>query len=290
MTGFARAEGKEGTLSWAWEARSVNGKSLDIRCRLPTGFDRLEVPVRKAAAERLARGNVSLTLSIDRAATQGGYRINRDLLDQVLALRQELGDVVASAPPTLEGILAVRGIVEAVEATDDTADTERRDAAILGTLDEALAGLTVMRGEEGAHLKQIADGLLDQIEALLDTARAGAAAQPEAVAQRVKDMVGELTEAGPNISEDRLTQEIALVIGRADVREELDRLTAHLAAARNLVSGVGPIGRKFDFLCQEFNREANTLCAKAADMALNATGLELKAAVEQLREQIQNIE
>lgn len=290
MTGFARAEGGNENFSWAWEAKSVNGKALDIRCRVPAGFDRLEMAVRKVASKKLGRGNVNLTLTLDAQASVGKYRINRDLLDQIMALKDDLAGTIADSPPTLEGLLGVRGLIEVIEPEQDAADMAQRDAGILATLDEAIGALARMRAEEGERLLEIVVGRLDRIEELLDQARSSAAAQPEAVYRRLRTMIDELIAGQTELPEDRLAQEAALIANRVDVREELDRLAVHLVSARALIGDVGPVGRKFDFLCQEFNREANTLCSKASDVDLHRAGLEMKSAIDQLREQIQNFE
>lgn len=290
MTGFARATGQDEVFSWAWEVKSVNGKSLDLRVRVPSGFDRLEVAARKLAADRLGRGSVTLVLAVDAQGAGTSYRVNRDLLEQILVLKDELSDVVAQEPPTLEGLLAIRGMIELIEPEEDQNDFASRDGQFMTTLEAALSDLIEMRTVEGRRLSEVVAGLLDRIGALIARARESAAAQPEAIAQRLRDMLDELLSSSLNIPEDRLAQEASLIVGRADVREEMDRLAVHLASARDLIAGTGPMGRKLDFLCQEFNREANTLCSKAADMDLHGTGLELKAAVDQLREQIQNIE
>ncbi len=290
MTGFARAQGRSETYSWVWEAKSVNGKALDIRCRVPSGFDRLEMAARKVVGAKLGRGNVNLLLTVDAQATQGKYRINRDLLEQILALREDLSGTVADGPPTLEGLLGVRGMVEVIEPEEDGADIATRDTQILETLEGVIDALAAMRVEEGLRLTQTVVGHLDRIETLLEQAQTAAAAQPEAIYLHLQTMIDELLAGRTDLPEDRLAQEAALIVNRADVREELDRLVAHLASARTLIGTAGPVGRKLDFLCQEFNREANTLCSKASDMVLHGAGLELKSVIDQLREQIQNFE
>jgi uncharacterized protein (TIGR00255 family) len=291
MTGFARAEGGDAGLHWAWEVKSVNGRSLDIRCRLPAGFEALEPAARAAMAERFKRGNLSVLLTLSRGEQPARVRVNREVLDQLLAVMAELEGKLQAAPPRLEGLLAVRGVVDVVE--EEELDDERREARfarMAATLATALDALQTMRREEGGRLAALVQEHLETIERLRQHAAALAAAQPAALKARLKAQVEALLEAAPGFPEDRLAQEAALLVARADVREEIDRLAAHVAAARQLMAAGGPVGRKFDFLCQEFNREANTLCSKSADVELTGIGLDLKAAIDQLREQVQNIE
>jgi uncharacterized protein (TIGR00255 family) len=294
MTGHGRAEGSDPRMTWAWEARSVNGKSLELRCRIPPGFDRLEGPARAAAAQRFRRGNVTLSLSLVRAQATAPVRINRELLKTMLALVEELRGHQGVAPATADGLLRVRGIVEAEdELADDPARIEARDKAMLATLDQAIDKLIAARQSEGAHLREVLQGHLTQIETLCQKARTVAAAQPAAIRERMHRQLNDMLGNVPALSDERFAQEVAVLIQKADIREELDRLTAHLAQAAGLIAAgeAGEsIGRKFDFLCQEFNREANTLCSKSGDIELTRLGIELKSAVEQLREQVQNVE
>ncbi len=290
MTGFARTAGQDERMSWTWEARSVNGRSLDIRIRVPSGFEAVEQAVRAAATKQFHRGNVSLSLTIDRSGTQPAYRLNQALLDQVFALREELADRIQTEPPSLEGLLSVRGMLEVAEVEEDEQTVAARETAITDSGLEVLANLAAARGEEGARLGVLIDGHLKTIAALTEEAAASDAAQPEAHRERLHRLVAELMEADASLPEERLAHEVALLVGKSDVREELDRLKAHVTAAHDLVAEDAAIGRRFDFLCQELNRESNTLCSKSADVVLTRTGLALKAAIEQLREQIQNVE
>ena len=290
MTGFARTAGQDERVSWTWEARSVNGRSLDIRVRVPSGFDAVEQAVRATAAKQFNRGNVSLSLSIDKSGAPPAYRLNRPLLDQVFALREELADRVASEPPSLEGLLAVRGMLETVDVADDEQARLVREKAISAAGVDALASLAAARTEEGARLETLIAGHIATITALTEDAHAADAAQPEAHRERLRLLVTELLSAERALPEERLAQEAALLVGKSDVREELDRLRAHIAAAHDLIAEGATVGRRFDFLCQEFNRESNTLCSKSSDVELTRIGLALKAAIEQLREQIQNVE
>jgi len=291
MTGYAREAGQAGSMAWVWEGRSVNGRGLDLRCRMPPGFDRLEPQVRTAVAAVLSRGNVSLTLTIADSAQAAPALINRALLDQLIALAGEYAGRGGMAPPRLDGLLAVRGVVEnGAEREGDEAAAKARDAAMLASLQALLAALALARLGEGEKLAAVLGDHLREIEALVAEARANAATQPAAIKARLEAQVAELLGASPALPPERLAQEAALLAVKADVREELDRLTAHIAAARTLLSGGGAIGRKLEFLTQEFNREANTLCSKASDIALTRIGLALKAAVDRLREQSLNIE
>lgn len=290
MTGFARTEGRYGEYGWVWEIRSVNSRGLDIRCRLPSGMDALEAAVREAISARLKRGSVSVNLQTERGKGGSRIAINDEALQQILALWERYKDKVDSAPPRLDALLGVRGVVELVEAQESEDEAQARDAAIREGFATALDALCRSRDGEGVQLHQVLKTHIERIAGLADDARASAANQPEALRARLAKQVAELLEAQPSLPEDRLAQEAALLASKADVREELDRLGAHVETANGLLEEGGAIGRRLDFLCQEFNREANTVCSKAADIALTRIGLELKAAVEQLREQVQNIE
>jgi uncharacterized protein (TIGR00255 family) len=291
MTGFARAEGGDGDLRWTWEVKSVNGRNLDIRVRVPSGFEALEPGVRTAVPERLKRGNVSIGLVLTRGQQPARARINKDLLEQVIVLAQEVQQRLKTEPPRPDGLLAIRGVVEPAEEEElPEEQREARTAKMASDFGKALASLAQMRQDEGARLAAIVGQQLNDIERFCAAAAASAAAQPAALQARLKQQVEMLLGTAPALPEERLAQELALLITKADVREELDRLGVHIAAARKLLKDGGAVGRKFDFLCQEFNREANTLCSKSSDSELTAVGLDLKAAIDQLREQVQNIE
>lgn len=293
MTGFARSEGSQDGIGWAWEIKSVNSKALDFRLRVPTGYDHLEPALRTSLAKRLRRGSVSATLSLTRAAGYGpAIRVNQAALDQIMAVVADLESRgTGTAAPRLDGILALRGVLETSDEEIETPEQrDARSAAIFAGWEVALVQLGEMRESEGARLAAILRQQLAEIAALVATASDCAATQPEALRARLRQLVQTLLDASPALPEERLAQEAALLVARADVREELDRLKAHLGAADDLMREGVAVGRRFDFLCQEFNREANTLCSKSADVELTRTGLALKAAIEQLREQIQNIE
>lgn len=294
MTGYARAQGSDERRRWVWEARSVNGRNLEIRCRVPQGFDRLENPARGAIGSRMKRGNVSLTLTI--ASEQQGkpLRINRALLAELAGLVEEVRKGTGAGAPTADGLLRVRGVIEeedaAVEGEEALAVLDR---ALSGTLDEVLKALAAARAAEGRALAVVIDRHVGEIEELCKRAADRALAQVGTVRARFESQLAELLERAPPLSEERFAQEVALLVGKADVREELDRLAAHIAQARTLLADArpdNPVGRKFDFLCQEFNREANTLCSKSADIELTRIGIDLKGAIERLREQVQNVE
>jgi uncharacterized protein (TIGR00255 family) len=290
MTGFARREGGDAQQTWVWEAKSVNGKGLDVRVRVPGGLDRLEHEVRSRVPKVCARGNVSVSLAVERGERRQQLQVNRELLDQLVRLTRELRDDVEAEPPRLDGLLAVRGVLETVEEPEDESARAAREQAMIADLQGLLDDLAAARVQEGRALHELALSHLGEIARLTEEARQCAASQPEALREKLRKQVQELLETRTGLSEERLAQEAALLASKADVREELDRLDAHVTAARELLAGEGAVGRRLDFLCQEFNREANTLCSKAGDVALTRTGLSLKNAVEQLREQVQNIE
>lgn len=290
MTGFARADGADGDLRWHWEVRSVNGKGLDVRCRLPTGHERLEADARAAAARHLQRGNCQLALQIDRTGGGAELVVNEAVLERVLVAVDRLKATVDAAPPRIDGLLALRGVLELAEPQEDEALRARRDGLMLETLEEALSALADARGREGAELEQVLGEQIATIERLAGAARDCPAATPEAIRSRLHEQLARLMETGADLDPDRLHQEAMLLAARADITEEVDRLFAHIEAARGLIDGDGPAGRRLDFLAQEFNREANTICSKSNDRALTAIGLELKAVIDRLREQVQNIE
>jgi uncharacterized protein (TIGR00255 family) len=288
MTGFARAEAASGDRQWVWELRSVNGRGLDVRCRLPSGYDALDAVVRAAVAQRCRRGNVSVNLTESRQQ-RPRLSVNREALGQVLAIVAELKSdpAVDAAQARLDGLLALPGVIERADEEDDPAGALDLLTQRLG---DALDGLKAMRLAEGGRLVGLALGHIEEIARLTEAARLIAATQPGAIAERLRLQLEALLGQTPLPGPERLAQEAALLAAKADVREELDRLSAHVSALRSLVQAGGAIGRKFDFLCQELNREANTLCSKSADVELTRIGLDLKVAIEQLREQVQNIE
>ncbi len=291
MTGFARAEGETGGTSWAWELRSVNGRGLDLRFRLPPGSDALEPGLREAAQKRLKRGNVTASLTI-RRDEQARLAPDPATLEQALGLALALQARIPGCPaPRAEALLALPGVLRpAVPGNGTDERAEAVSAAIRAGFAAALDRLAAARRAEGARLGVVLAGQLDEIAGLHDLASAEAADQPAAQRARLIENLQALLAESPALPEERIAQEVALLASRSDVREELDRLASHIQAARTLLAEGANIGRRLDFLIQEFNREANTLCSKSASTALTATGLRLKATIEQLREQVANIE
>jgi len=291
MTGFARASAARGTFGWTWEVRSVNGRGLDVRCRMPAGYEVLESEVRTRVDRQLARGNVSVTLRVEGVAGELKVRVNEAVLAQLCRAAQELQARLPAAGLSADGLLAQRGVVEIGEAEEEESTREAREREMLSSFDTALAELAAVRRREGDRLSRVLGDQLAAMEALVETAGAAAAVQPEMLRQRLQTQLAALLAERPEgLPEERVAQEVALLATKADVREELDRLKAHIAAARELIAGETAAGRRLDFLAQEFNREANTLLSKSADLELTRLGLDLKASIDQLREQAQNIE
>ncbi|MEX0854034.1 MAG: YicC/YloC family endoribonuclease [Bauldia sp.] len=290
MTGFASSDGAGESWRWTWEIRSVNGRGLDIRLRLPPGFEQLEFPARERLVARLARGNLQVALTVEQQGAAGRIRINDAVLGEVISAMEAIGRRIDAQPPTLDGILSLRGVVEAADAEPDAATRARLAEMILAGLGATLAELVAVRAREGSAIETVLSNQLDAIERLTGSAARSPARAPEAVRARLTEQISMLLDAAPALDTDRLHQEAVLLATKADIREEIDRIDAHVAAARDLIARGGPVGRRLDFLAQEFNREVNTLCAKSNDRSLTAIGLELKAVVDQLREQIQNLE
>jgi uncharacterized protein (TIGR00255 family) len=289
MTGFARVEAAEGPWSWAVEARSVNGRNLETRFRGPSGFEGLERVAREAAQARFARGQISIALQSRRAEAAQTVRINPETLARYVELATGLVRDGLASPPAADGLLALRGVIEAAEDEEAPEARAALEQAMAASLTAALDALLAARLAEGAALKPVLHGAVDRIEALVNTAESQAEDQSLAIRERFARRMAELGAGGPDL-QDRIVQEAAVLAVKADVREELDRLRSHIDAARTLLDSEGGAGRRLDFLAQEFNREANTLCSKSATTALTSTGLELKATIDQLREQIQNVE
>jgi uncharacterized protein (TIGR00255 family) len=290
MTGFARGQGASGGYVWAWEIRSVNAKGLDLRLRLPPGWDAVEPVARSKGAEALSRGTVYGTLTVERQGKSPVVRVNEDVLAAVLGTLKALAGRVDAERPRLDGILAIKGVIEVVDAEE--AEDERRavEAAVSTGFVDVLASLVENRRREGDALGRILSARLDEIAALTARAETSAARRPDAAKRRIAEQVAVLLEASDRFDPDRLHQEAVLIAAKADVREELDRLVAHVEQAQAMLRKGGAVGRRLDFLSQELNRESNTLCSKANDLELTNIGLELKGVVEQFREQVQNLE
>jgi len=290
MTGFARGHGVAGSYAWSWEIKSVNAKGLDLRLRLPPGWDAIEVPARARAAETLSRGTAYANLTVERKGVATTVKVNEPVLSAVLATLKRLHERVEAAPATLDGILSLKGVIEITEEDEREEDRRAAEAAILEGFDNALGELVAMRREEGATLGRVLSERLKEIAALAARAEVAPGRKPEAIKARLAEQVATLLSASTRFDSDRLHQEAIMLASKADIREELDRLASHVAQAQKLLADGGPVGRRLDFLAQELNRESNTLTAKANDVELTNIGLELKSAVEQFREQVQNLE
>jgi uncharacterized protein (TIGR00255 family) len=290
MTGFARSHGVACTYAWAWEIKSVNAKGLDLRFRLPPGWDAVEVPARARGTEKLSRGTVYASLAVERKGTQPAVKVNEPVLGAVLSTLKSLSGKVDAAPPTLDGILSLKGVIEVTEEDERDEDHRAAESAIVTGFEQALGALVSMRQAEGSTLGRLLSARLEEIGSLVMRAEAAPGRKPEAIKARLGEQVAALLATTERFDSDRLYQEAVLLAAKADIREELDRLTSHVAQARKLLAGGGAIGRKLDFLAQELHRESNTLTAKAADLELTNIGLELKTVVEQFREQVQNLE
>jgi uncharacterized protein (TIGR00255 family) len=290
MTGFARTQGVSGPFGWAWELKSVNAKGFDLRLRMPQGWDGIDAPVRAKAAEVLARGTVYGNLSIERQGVVPSVTINENVLNAVLGAVEKLKSRVGGAPPSVEGILGLKGVMEVSEQEENAEQRTAAEAAAIAGFSAALADLVKARREEGAALSRTLNARLDEIAVLTDRAETAPGRQTEAIKARLAEQVATLLEASNRFDPERLHQEAVLLASKADIREELDRLRVHVAQAKKLLAGGGPVGRRLDFLSQELNRESNTLCAKSNDVELTNIGLELKGVVEQFREQVQNLE
>jgi uncharacterized protein (TIGR00255 family) len=290
MTGFARSEGVAAAAVWAWEIKSVNSKGLDIKLRLPASLDAAEPLIRQKIGAAVARGSVFASLNVKRETTASEVRINETVLNQVAEAARLISERIDARAPAIDGLLAIKGVVDVVEPEESEEERAALQQAVLAGLDRALSGLVQMRRVEGGVLGTVLASRLDEIATLKGEAENNPTRRPEAIKARLADMISTLLDTSKSFDPDRLHQEALLIAAKADIREELDRLDAHVAAARKLVAEGGPVGRKLDFLAQEFNRETNTLCSKANDVSLTATGLALKAVVEQFREQVQNLE
>ena len=290
MTGFARGHGTSGTYAWVWEVRSVNAKGLDLRLRWPPGWDAIEPPARTRASAKLTRGTVHAALNVERQGVQPVVRVNDSVLAAVVATMKGLAGRIEAELPRLDGILAIKGVIEVHDADEREDERQAAEAAVLSGFERVLADLVDMRRHEGGVIGRVLSERLSEISTLVARAEAAPGRRPEAIKARLQEQVAALLDNSSRLDADRLHQEAILLASKVDVREELDRLTAHVAQAAKLIGVGGAVGRRLDFLAQELNRESNTLCAKANDVELTNIGLELKSLVEQFREQVQNLE
>lgn len=290
MTGFARSSATHAGTAIAWELKSVNGKTLEARLRLSPGFERLEQSARQALQRRFARGNVQGQLTISRQTLQAPPVVNEAFLRDLAGLAKRIEEQFGAAPATSAQLLALRGVLEVSDAVESDHARAALDEAILAAFGEALDALEEARRSEGQALYGLLSGHIDRIEELTRQVQADPSREPAVIRTRLAEQVRLLLESNAALDESRLNMEAALLATKADIREEIDRLTTHVAAARQLLAVGGPVGRKLDFLAQEFNRESNTLCSKANAAAVTAVGLELKVVVDQFREQVQNLE
>ncbi|MEE8438728.1 MAG: YicC/YloC family endoribonuclease [Micropepsaceae bacterium] len=291
MTGFAEGRGAQGNLRWRWEVRSVNGRNLDIRLRIPAGYEGLEAGARILASERFSRGSIQAALTVTAEEGGRGFRIDPEMLSEAVQVAKRVAEETGLPPARVDGLLALRGVVIQEDAAQlDDEERLARNAAMLASLADALDRMAIARADEGMKIEKMLLSQVDEIETRTAEGRKLAANQPQAFRDKMQAQLDELLGPGSKVPEERLAQEVALLATRADLREELDRLAAHCQEARNLLGAGGPTGRKLDFLAQEFNREANTLCAKSSDIALTREGLALKAVIDQFREQVQNVE
>jgi uncharacterized protein (TIGR00255 family) len=290
MTGFARSHGASGPYAFEWELKSVNAKGFDLRMRLPPGWDELEALAKKRAGELLSRGTVYANLNVKRTGAVSTVRINEEVLGSIVKVAGVLAGKIDAVAPSIDGLLAIKGVIEVVEPESNDAEDRAAKAAAAAAFEQALADLVKMRQREGMTLGQILSQRMDEFEKLAKKAEAAPGRKPEAIRARLAEQIAALLEASERFDSDRLNQEAIMMAAKADIREELDRIASHISQAREMIGKGGPVGRRLDFLAQEFNREVNTCCSKSNDLELTNTGLEMKNVVEQFREQVQNLE
>ena len=290
MTGFARSHGASGPYTFEWELKSVNAKGFDLRMRLPPGWDELEAVAKKRAGEMLSRGTVYANLNVKRANAASTIRINEEVLSSIVKVAGVLAGKIDAVAPSIDGLLGIKGVIEVVEPESNEEEDQAAKAAAAAAFEQALQNLVEMRRREGATLGQILSQRMDEIERLAKKAEIAPGRKPEAIKARLAEQIAALLETSDRFDPDRLNQEALLIAAKADIREELDRIASHVSQAREMIGKGGPIGRRLDFLAQEFNREVNTCCSKSNDLELTNIGLEMKSVVEQFREQVQNLE
>ncbi|MCC3859965.1 YicC/YloC family endoribonuclease [Pseudemcibacter aquimaris] len=290
MTGFGRATGHFEHYSWVWELRSVNGKGLDVRMRIPPGLDAFDQYIKNTVKKAMTRGNINVSLQLTKDSSDTDVKVNEAALDKLVSAAKHASVHHGLPMPSLDSLLSIRDVVEITTAEDSEEMIKGRDAALQQSFDEALAALKSARDEEGVATKKMLSDVVGEVEDLLNQAEKIAATQPEQLKKKYMEKVDALLDNSKGLDQERLAQEVVVLATKADTKEETDRLRAHIASARNLLNETGPVGRKFDFLTQEFNREANTLCSKSTDISLTNIGLSLKTAIDQIREQVQNVE
>lgn len=290
MTGFARSHGTSGPYSFEWELKSVNAKGFDLRMRMPPGFDEVEAVARKRSTEVLSRGTVYANLTVKRSNAASTVKINEEVLNSVLRIAADLAGKIDAVAPSVDGLMNIKGVIEVVEPEADEDEDKAAKVAIAASFEEALTALVAMRKREGTTLGEILSQRLTEIEALSKKAEAAPGRKPEAIRARLAEQIATLLDASDRFDSDRLNQEALMMATKADIREELDRIASHISQSREMIKKGGPVGRRLDFLAQEFNREVNTCCSKSNDLELTSTGLEMKNVVEQFREQVQNLE
>lgn len=290
MTGFARSHGNSGPYAFEWELKSVNAKGFDFRVRLPPGWDEVETAARKHAADVLSRGTVYANLSVRRANALSSVRVNEDVLSAILKIAQDLSGKIDAVAPSIDGLLAIKGVIEVVEPDSDETQDKAARAAVAAAFEAALTALVSMRKREGATLGGILLQRMSEIETLAKQAEAAPGRKPEAIRARLSEQIASLLGSSDRFDSDRLHQEAVMIAAKADIREELDRIASHVSQAREMIGKGGAVGRRLDFLAQEFNREVNTCCSKSNDLELTSIGLDMKNVVEQFREQVQNLE
>ena len=290
MTGFARSHGTSGPYAFEWELKSVNAKGFDLRMRLPPGWDEIETIARKRATEILSRGTVYANLTVKRGNALSTVRVNEDVLNSILRIAADLAGKIDAVAPSVDGLMAIKGVIEVVEPEADEQEDKAAKIAVGAAFEEALTALVAMRKREGATLGDILTQRMNEIETLAKKAEAAPGRKPEAIRAKLSEQIATLLESSDRFDSDRLNQEALMMAAKADIREELDRIASHVSQAREMIGKGGAVGRRLDFLAQEFNREVNTCCSKSNDIELTNTGLEMKNVVEQFREQVQNLE
>ena len=290
MTGFARSHGASGPYAFEWELKSVNAKGFDLRMRLPPGWDDLEALAKKRASQMLSRGTVYANLNVKRTTAASTIRVNEEVLASIVKVAGTLAGKLDAVAPSVDGLLGIKGVIEVVEPESNEAEDMAAKEAATAAFEQALTDLVEMRRREGVSLGQILSQRMDEMEQLATKAEAAPGRKPEAIKARLAEQIAALLESSDRFDSDRLNQEALLMATKADIREELDRIASHIAQTREMIARGGPIGRRLDFLAQEFNREVNTCCSKSNDVELTNIGLEMKNVVEQFREQVQNLE